>query len=62
VTRAFAEKRGNTIPIYSESPADLLTPVTIYLKVSKLRRHSFLLESVAGGEKIGRYSFIGAGK
>ncbi|RKP06947.1 ADC synthase [Thamnocephalis sphaerospora] len=60
VTQAFTEGRGNTVPIYSEIPADLLTPVAIYLKVSQLRRHSFLLESVAGGEKIGRYSFVGA--
>ncbi|KAI9591669.1 ADC synthase [Syncephalis fuscata] len=59
VTEAITSGRGNTVPIYTEIPADLLTPVAIYLKVSQLRPHSFLLESVAGGEKIGRYSFIG---
>lgn len=42
-------------------PADLLTPVSAYLKASQLKKSSLLLESVAGGEKIGRYSFIGIG-
>ncbi|RKP27237.1 anthranilate synthase component I, N terminal region-domain-containing protein, partial [Syncephalis pseudoplumigaleata] len=60
VTHAIAGGEGNTVPVYTEVPADLLTPVAIYLKVSQLRPNSFLLESVAGGEKIGRYSFIGA--
>ncbi|TPX36747.1 hypothetical protein SmJEL517_g01143 [Synchytrium microbalum] len=51
----------NVIPIYQEISADLLTPVSAYLKISNgaASPHSFLLESVAGGEKIGRYSFLG---
>jgi anthranilate synthase component 1 len=53
--------QGNTIPIYAELHADMLTPVSAYLKVSDRSRYSFLLESVAGGETIGRYSFIGSG-
>jgi len=40
----------------------MLTPVMAYLKVSDKCDYSFLLESIAGGEKIGRYSFIGSGK
>ncbi|KAF9998485.1 hypothetical protein BGZ80_006777, partial [Entomortierella chlamydospora] len=51
---------GNTIPIFAEIPADMLTPVMAYLKVSDKCDYSFLLESIAGGEKIGRYSFIGS--
>jgi anthranilate synthase component 1 len=62
VTKAITEGHGNTVPIYTEVSADLLTPAAIYLKVSQLRANSFILESVAGGEKIGRYSFIGTGK
>ena len=56
------EKRGNCVPIYIQMPADLLTPVMAYLRISKDSRYSFLLESVIAGENIGRYSFIGAGK
>ncbi|KAI8089437.1 anthranilate synthase component I [Halteromyces radiatus] len=55
-----AEGQGNTIPIYAELEADFLTPVSAYLKVADKCDYSFLLESVAGGETIGRYSFIGA--
>lgn len=55
-------KAGNTIPIFAEIQADMLTPVMAYLRVSDKCDYSFLLESIAGGEKIGRYSFIGSGK
>ncbi len=51
-------RRGNLIPVYREILADLETPVSAFLKIGG-RPHSFLLESVAGGEQIGRYSFIG---
>lgn len=51
--------RGNLVPIYREILADLETPVSAYLKVSR-GRPSFLLESVEGGERLARYSFIGA--
>ncbi|CAG8686547.1 2111_t:CDS:2, partial [Dentiscutata heterogama] len=54
------EKRGNTIPIYCRIPADLLTPVGAYLRITEQSKFSFLFESVTGGEKIGRYSFVGA--
>ncbi len=50
--------QGNLAPIYREVPADLETPVSAFLKVAR-GRHSFLLESVEGGERLARYSFIG---
>jgi anthranilate synthase component 1 len=50
--------QGNIVPIYREVIADLETPVSAYLKVAR-GKHSFLLESVEGGERIARYSFIG---
>ena len=50
--------RGNLAPVYQSINADLETPVSAYLKVAR-PPYSFLLESVTGGERIGRYSFIG---
>ena len=50
--------QGNLVPIYRELPADLDTPVSVYLKLAG-HGASFLLESVEGGEQVGRYSFIG---
>ncbi len=50
---------GNVIPLHETLLADAETPVSIYLKLKQESRYSFLLESVEGGEKIGRYSFIG---
>ena len=50
--------QGNLVPIYREIPADLETPVSAFLKVAR-GKHSFLLESVEGGERLARYSFIG---
>jgi anthranilate synthase component 1 len=50
--------RGNLAPVYREVTADLETPVSAYLKVAR-GKHSFLLESVEGGERLARYSFIG---
>jgi anthranilate synthase component 1 len=50
--------QGNIVPIYRELPADLETPVSVYLKLQD-EGPSFLLESVTGGEVIARYSFIG---
>ena len=49
---------GNLVPIYREVTADLETPVSAFLKVRK-GPYSFLLESVEGGERLARYSFIG---
>ena len=50
--------QGNLVPIYRTINADLETPVSAYLKIAR-PPYSFLLESVAGGERLGRYSFIG---
>src|SRR5688500_15798338 len=51
-------KRGNLIPVYREVLADMETPVSVYRKVAR-GKYSFLLESVEGGERLARYSFIG---
>ena len=51
-------KDGNLIPIYREIMADMETPVSAFLKIAR-GPHSFLLESVEGGERMARYSFIG---
>lgn len=53
-------KQGNLIPVYEVFSADLLTPVSAYLRIAQGARYSFLLESVEGGEKIARYTFAGA--
>ena len=53
-------KQGNLIPVYDVFPADLLTPLSAYLRLAQGARYSFLLESVEGGEKIARYTFAGA--
>lgn len=50
-------KQGNLVPVYKEILGDIETPVSAFLKLNK--RPSFLLESVVGGEKWARYSFIG---
>ncbi len=50
--------RGNIVPVFRDVAADLETPVSAYLKVAR-GKHSFLLESVEGGERLARYSFIG---
>jgi len=52
-------KQGNLIPVYREILADMETPVSAFQKIDD-GRHSFLLESVEGGEKWGRYSFLGS--
>ncbi len=52
------KKSGNLVPIYREIVADLDTPVTAFLKINR-GGYSFLLESVEGGERLARYSFIG---
>jgi anthranilate synthase component 1 len=53
-------KRGNIVPVSKALTADLETPVSAYLKLAARRKYSFLLESVEGGEKIARYTFLGA--
>ncbi|MDD3926407.1 MAG: anthranilate synthase component I [bacterium] len=52
--------RGNMVPVCREILADLETPVSAYMKIAGGEEHSFLLESVEGGEKLARYSFLGA--
>lgn len=50
--------KGNLVPVYKEILADLETPVSAYLKLSKNSEYSFLLESVEEQERIGRFSFL----
>jgi len=53
--------RGFTlVPVIHSVPADLLTPVSAYLAIAKGEPNAFLLESVEQGERIGRYTFLGA--
>ncbi|MEP7212149.1 MAG: anthranilate synthase component I family protein [Acidobacteriota bacterium] len=51
---------ANVVPVVETLPADLLTPLAVYLKLADGAENSFLLESVEGGETLARYSFIGA--
>ena len=59
--KALAAQGYNRIPVMLQTLADLDSPLGLYLKLtdSANRRNSFLLESVVGGERFGRYSFIG---
>ena len=60
--KSLAAEGYNRIPLIAEAFADLETPLSLYLKLSHARgdgTNSFLLESVVGGERFGRYSFIG---
>jgi anthranilate synthase component 1 len=56
---ALAARGFNLIPVFEEVAADLETPVSAYLKIAR-GDYSFLLESVRGGEKWGRYTFLGS--
>ncbi len=53
-------RQGNLIPVCDSFTSDLLTPVSAYLKLARGARYAFLLESIEGGEKIARYTFVGA--
>ncbi|WP_175946637.1 MULTISPECIES: anthranilate synthase component I [unclassified Caballeronia] len=60
--QSLANEGYNRIPLIAEALADLETPLSLYLKLAQSERNganSFLLESVVGGERFGRYSFIG---
>ena len=57
--KSLAAQGYNRIPLIAEAFADLETPLSLYLKLAGGAKHSFLLESVVGGERFGRYSFIG---
>ena len=52
-------REATLIPVAKTLSADLLTPVGAFLSVAAKQKYSFLLESVEGGEKIGRYTFVG---
>ena len=64
---ALVDQGYNRIPMIEQAFADLETPLSLYLKLTQtahcasdpLGKNSFLLESVVGGERFGRYSFIG---
>src|SRR5919206_1462053 len=53
-------ERGNVVPVVRTVLADLQTPVGAFLRVAARSDYAFLLESVEGGERIARYSFLGA--
>jgi anthranilate synthase component I len=55
---AAMARRRNLIPVYREILADIETPVSVLMKL-QAKEHVYLLESVEGGEKWGRYSFLG---
>ena len=60
--KSLAQQGFNRIPLMLEAFADLETPLSLYLKLAHSKdggKYSFLLESVVGGERFGRYSFIG---
>jgi anthranilate synthase component I len=60
--KSLSSQGYNRIPLIAEAFADLETPLSLYLKLAYASgggKHSFLLESVVGGERFGRYSFIG---
>jgi anthranilate synthase component 1 len=60
--KSLASQGFNRIPLIAEAFADLETPLSLYLKLAQTQnagRNTFLLESVVGGERFGRYSFIG---
>src|SRR5512132_3818447 len=52
-------RQGTFVPVCKEMMADLLTPVSAFLKIAGHSDYAFLLESVEGGEQVGRYSFLG---
>ena len=52
--KSLAAQGFNRIPLLSEAFADLETPLSLYLKLAGGQKHGFLLESVVGGERLGR--------
>ncbi|HEX8405501.1 MAG TPA: anthranilate synthase component I [Duganella sp.] len=60
--KSLANEGYNRVPLIAEAFADLETPLTLYLKLAQTQnngKNTFLLESVVGGERFGRFSFIG---
>jgi anthranilate synthase component 1 len=52
-------KKGNLIPVYREIPADFETPLSAFTRIDR-GKFSYILESIEGGERIARYSFLGS--
>jgi len=52
-------RQGNVVPVVRSVLADLQTPVSAFMRIARNSPYSFLLESVEGGERIARYSFLG---
>src|SRR4030095_4467383 len=57
---AAEAQRGNVVPVVRSVLADLQTPVGAFLRIAGGASHAFLLESIEGGERVARYSFLGA--
>jgi anthranilate synthase component 1 len=59
--KSFARlaRQGNLVPVYTTLRADLLSPVSAWLRLGRRAQYSFLLESVEGGEHLARYTFLG---
>src|SRR5439155_4199933 len=57
--RDAARPATTLVPVVKTIPADLLTPVSAFLKLAAKEPESFLLESVEGGEHVGRYTYLG---
>lgn len=53
-------KQGNLVPVWRELLADIETPVSAFYKIAYGRKYGFLLESVEGGERLARYTFLGS--
>jgi len=63
-TLSYAEyerlsREGGSVPVFREIPGDLLTPVSAFLAFARNAERAFLFESVVGGERLARYSFLG---
>src|SRR6266403_5534332 len=57
---AAEARRGNVVPVVRSVLPDLQTPVGAFLRIAGDAPHAFLLESIEGGERVARYSFLGA--
>src|SRR5215467_13432218 len=57
---SYLSRQATLVPVVKSVMADLLTPVSAYLAMSRGEKHTFFLESIERGEQIGRYSFLGA--
>src|SRR6266852_4134704 len=57
---AALARKATLVPVAKTVAADLLTPVSAFLSIAAQEPNAFLLESVEGGEKVGRYTFVGA--